>query len=45
VNRLRAVNDNYDLHRERMRDIVLKSHWSFENVKIQFRKLLAALFV
>jgi hypothetical protein len=45
VSQLRAVNDNYDVHRERMRDIVLNSHWSYENVKIQFRKLLAALFV
>ena len=43
VSQLRAINDNYDVHRTRMREIVLNSLWSFESVKVQFQKVLRAL--
>jgi hypothetical protein len=43
INKLQAVNDNYDVRRARMREIVLNSHWSYEAVKVQFRKLLSRL--
>jgi len=44
VRKLKFINDQYDIRRARMREILLNSPWSFEAVKGQFVKILDALF-
>jgi hypothetical protein len=43
VRKIREVNDDYDTRRDRMREIILNSPWSFQRVKEQFEKVLIAL--
>lgn len=43
IPKLRAANDSFDTHRERMKEVILDSDWSYEGVKVQFRNLLEQL--
>ena len=38
--KLRAINDNYDKHRERMKRVMLEGPWSYEAVKTQIQDIL-----